>query len=128
MKDVREAAAGGDEVSSHAPTKCMKSAIRRQLARCQSGLEEGDELGLVELPDGLARLAEVDLMLEGVIEAEEVHALATRALTGDDRTVGMALAFAKVDASSADGVLEDDVAVPSDGGGVQVRLTRWLQR
>ena len=122
MKDVREAAAGSDEVSCHASTKGMEAAVGWKITCSKGVFEEGDELGLVEGPDRLPRLIEVDLVAKGMVKAEEVDASFARALPRDDGTVGMAFALAQVDADSADGGLEDDVAVPSDGGRVKVSL------
>ena len=109
MQYVRDGAARCYQVSGHAPTEGMKIRIRRKVAGCQGFSEERDELGLVEAPDGLSRLAEVNLRLEGVIEAEEVPVLDARALASDGVAVWMALAIAKVNTDLVGGRLEDNM-------------------
>ena len=106
----------------------MKATVGRNGARCEGLLEERDELGLVEGPDGLTRFLKVDLISKGMVEAEEVDGLVARALTRDGVPIRMALALSEADADPADGVLKDDVAVPSDGCRVEMGLARRLER
>ena len=91
----------------------MKAAVNWEVARRQRCFEELDELGLVEGPDRLTRLVEVDLVLDGVVEAEEVRAVLARAMTRDGGSIGMTFAFAKMNCDAPGGPVERDVAVPS---------------
>ena len=106
----------------------MKSRIRRKVACSQSSLEEGDELGEVEVPDGLTRLIPVDLIPDGVVEAEEVRLVLAGAMTSDGCPVWMAFPLPEVDGHAAIRGVKADVAVPGHGCWIKMFSAGRLQR
>ena len=106
----------------------MKSRIRWKVARSQSSLEEGDELGEVEVPDGLTRLIPVDLILDGVVEAEEVRLVLAGAMTSDGSPFWMAFPLPEVDGHATIRGVEADVAVPGHGCWIKMFSAGRLQR
>ena len=94
----------------------------------EGGLEEGDQLREVEVPDRLMRPAPVYLGLDGMVEAEEVFAVLTGAMTCDGRSVRVALAFSKMHCDALGSRVDLDVAVPRHRRWIEVLAASRLQR